>query len=304
MSVFEQGYALVVGVAGLDQPATHRHAPLPLPVLNDAVDLARTLWNPEFCGYRADRVRLLLEEQATARKILAGLDWLSRRCSEEDTAIFFFSGHGLRRGNPAENFLAAYDSWTDDPPDGLISSDQLTGKLRNIQAGRLVVILDCCFAGSLGEVKGPAGGPSLPYGFRSGLDQGIYDQLGQGEGRVILASSLATETSKVAGHERNSLFTDCLIRGLRGAAGRPESATISVSDLFDFVTGEVVSLSGGQQHPIMTSRVQSNFPIALQMHRNGTTTPPETPITTAPREEARYVTDIGARDIGQINIGR
>lgn len=264
MSVFEQGYALVVGVAGLDRPAVARHAALPLPVLNDAVDVARTLWNPEFCGYRADRVRLLLEEQATARKILAGLDWLSHRCSEEDTAIFFFSGHGLRQGNPAESYLAAYDSWTEDPPDGLISSEQLTLRLRNIRAGRLAVVLDCCFAGSLGEVKGPTGGSSLPYGFRPGLDLGGYDPLGQGEGRAILASSLATERSTVAGHERNSLFTDCLVRGLRGAAGSPKAETISISDLFDFVAREVKALSGGQQCPTMKSQIQSNFPIALR----------------------------------------
>jgi uncharacterized caspase-like protein len=306
MRPFENGYALVMGVAGLGYHCSDQRQlkPLPLSVLNDAVDLARTLWNPDFCGYRADRVRLLLEEQATAQGILAGFDWLSDCCQEEDTAIIFFSGHGWRKERSSESYLVAYDAWRESPPGGLISGNLLTQRFRAIRAGRLAVFLDCCFAGSLGEVKGGGNLDGLPYGFRSGLGEGIYAGLGQGKGRAILASSLGNEESIVAGKERNSLFTDCLIRGFRGEAERPGAATIGVYDLAEFVKRQVLSHSGERQHPVLKGEFQDNFPIALRASKKTaeTTTEQSPREIIHPNNVDNTVKKIKARDIGIVNM--
>lgn len=253
MSAFEHGYAVVVGVAGYQ---TRGLPPLSMAVLNDAVDVARTLWDPDLCGYRADRVRLLLEEQATAQGIQRGLEWLSERCTDQDTAIFFFSGHGWQNGG--DSYLAAYDTQVESPMKGIISSEELTNRLRAIRAGRLAVFLDSCFSGGAAEIKGY---PSAPCG---GLDERVYEKLAEGRGRALIASSGPTRESIVLNGQRNSLFTSCLLRGLHGEAESSQADALGIYDLFQFVSQEVRQLSLERQEPVWKAQITENFSIALR----------------------------------------
>ncbi|KAA3663914.1 MAG: hypothetical protein DWQ04_08370, partial [Chloroflexi bacterium] len=72
MAVFENGYALVVGVADYAQVRK-----LPNSVLADANSINELLQDEKHCGYPADQVKLLTNEQATANKIKEGLSWLA-----------------------------------------------------------------------------------------------------------------------------------------------------------------------------------------------------------------------------------
>lgn len=258
MTAFEQGYAVVVGVAGYRTPGL---PPLPLAVLNDAVDVACALWNPEICGYRADRVRLVLDEQATEQGIRQGLEWLSERCTEKDTGVFFFSGHGWQCGG--ESYLAAYDARIGSSPAGMIAGEELARYLEAIEAGRLAVFLDSCFAGGIGDVKGGVGGDSSSAGCGNGLDERTYERLTAGRGRVLIASSAPEERSIVAGRERNSVFTSCLLRGLRGEAATGDTDTLGIFDLFQYVSREVRQQSLGRQNPLFKARVMDNFSVSL-----------------------------------------
>jgi hypothetical protein len=257
MSAFENGYAVVVGVAGY-RAAGRDLPPLPLAVLNDAVDLARTLWDPEICGYRADRVHLLLEEQATAEGILRELEWLSDHAREEDTAIFFFSGHGWQADGPS--YLAAYDARTDDLDSGMIPTDELSNRFAAIGAGRLVVILDSCFAGAA-QIKGRDA--ALGSRGTAALDQRTYDILAAGRGRILIAASGPDEESTILPRERNSLFTSYLLRGLRGDA-TSEGDVLGILDLFQFTSREVRRQSDERQIPCLKGALSDNFPIALR----------------------------------------
>jgi metacaspase-1 len=254
---FEHGYAVVVGVAGY-QGASRDLPRLPLAVLNDAVDLARALWDPEICGYRADRVHLLLEEQATAAGILRELEWLSDHAREEDTAIFFFSGHGWQAAGAS--YLAAYDARTDLLDSGMIPTDELSNRFAAIAAGRLVVLLDSCFAGAA-QIKGRyavQGSRGIPI-----LDQRTYDTLTAGRGRVLIAASGPDEESTILPRERNSLFTSCLLRGLRGEA-KGNEGILGILDLFQFTAREVQKQSYERQVPLLKGALSDNFPIALR----------------------------------------
>jgi hypothetical protein len=257
--VFEHGYAVVVGVAGY---RTRGLPELPLAVLNDAVDIASTLWDPKTCGYRADRVRLLLEEQATAEAILHGLVWLSERATDEDTAIFFFSGHGWK--DDAGTHLAAHGASTESPRTGMISSDELATYLQAIRAGRLVVFLDSCFSGGTGEIMRGKGLDEALYSGRAAFDEMTYQKLATGRGRVLLASCGPEGDSIILDRERNSLFTSFLLQGLHGEApARGDEGTIGIFDLFQFASAGVRRRSLNRQSPLMQARVMDNFPIAL-----------------------------------------
>jgi metacaspase-1 len=206
-------------------------------------------------------VRLLLDEQATAEGIVHGLNWMNKCCARdgESTAILFFSGHGL--DTASGSYLAAHDARVDDPQEGLIAGEELTNRLQAIKAARLAVFLDCCHSGGIAEIKGPGDGARPRAG---SLDERTYERLSTGRGRVLFASSGASEPSSVRPDDRNSLFSSCLLRGLRGEAGKTGSSVLGIFDLFTFVSEEVKRQSLKQQEPVFMAQIRENFPLALR----------------------------------------
>jgi hypothetical protein len=249
---FERGYALVVGIANYG--SVPRLSPA---VLNDAVDFASVLWNPELCSYPPDHVRLLSDEQASKQAIVDGLKWLARNASEDDTALFFFSGHGARTAaeRGSQSFLLAHDACASSG-DGLISKDELRAALRSVRAGRFGMFLDCCFAGNA-ELKGEAGEK-----LKLGVDQNFFELLGRGSGRVLIASSGEAEESLILDGMRNSLFTHYLLRALQGEAPHENKTIIGISDVFNYVSARVPA-HDPRQRPILKGELRDNFPIAL-----------------------------------------
>jgi hypothetical protein len=83
-----------------------------------------------------------------------------------------------------------------------IAGAEFTQLLRAIPARKVVVVLDCCHAGGIGQPKDGAG-PLL----KDGLPESYYDQLKTCTGRVILAAARSTEKSWILPGDQNSLFT-------------------------------------------------------------------------------------------------
>lgn len=256
MPGFGSSYALVVGIA--DYPMVEK---LPPTVLNDARDTYGLLCSPNHCGYQRRHVRLLLDGEATANSLREGLAWLAEIAGAGSTALVFFSGHGGRvtDGPQTGSYLIPYDCDPRDLARTAISGQELTGLFRAIQAQRLLVVFDACFAGGTGETKAMR----LPEGvFKAGLDEGTYERLAQGAGRVIMASSRWDEVSLVLRGMNNSLFTHFMLEALRGGARTRGDGLIRVFDVFDYVSEEVPAR--GRQHPIFKATdLENNFPIAL-----------------------------------------
>ena len=84
LSLFEHGYALLIGV-GADLPVT----------VQDATGLYDILLDARRCAYPPDQTKLVTESQATRHGILDGLDWLCAQVQDSPaaTAVVFFSGH-------------------------------------------------------------------------------------------------------------------------------------------------------------------------------------------------------------------
>ncbi len=139
MTLFDRGYAFVVGIA--NYPNVRQ---LPAIVLKDATDISALLMDKTRCGYSPDQVRHLLDEQATADNIRLGLHWLAKQTGPEDTAVFFFSGHGgrIESGSQVGNYLIPFDTKLVDLKKTAIESEELTDLLRNSRAGRLLVMFD------------------------------------------------------------------------------------------------------------------------------------------------------------------
>lgn len=254
MSNFKRGHALVVGVAAY--PNVRK---LPDAVLNDASDFAALLQDPLRCGYPPDQVRLICDERATKTAIVEGLQWLAERTTEEDTALFFFSGHGGRTLTTAgvESFLLAYDAGQDRNGGGLLGGAELTALLRKVRASRFGLFFDSCFASGVAEIK------KGQTSFKSGLHESFYNELlSSGHGRAILAACRQSEESLILREmPRNSLFTHFLLEAFRGEAPRMDEGTVGIVDVYRYVYQQVLARDS-RQHPVLEGKTE-NFPIAL-----------------------------------------
>lgn len=252
-TVFSGGHALVIAVAD------YAHVnPLPPSVLNDAQDIVATLTSATHCGYAPQNVRLLLDNQATLEAIRQALEALAVCAQPSDTVLIFFSGHGARLGD--ESALVPFDCDTRRVAQTTLSAQEFSAALARIKAERLVVFIDACHAGAAVTFK--SAGAALNLGF----NEKSLGQLAQGIGRVMVASSRASEYSHVLGGARNSLFTEHLLGALRGGARTQGNGLVRVFEVFNHVSERVRQAMPDRQHPIFkASDLEDNFPVALEL---------------------------------------
>ena len=130
-------------------------------------------------------------------------------CAADDLLLFYFSGHGDLGVSVAQQQLhfcvkgsqkvgKRLQEWT------AISAEALKRQMSLCRSRQIVVILDCCYSGAIADL------------LRKGETGSAFDEL-KAEGRVILASSSASESSYQA-VDGFSLYTHYLLEGMMGAA--------------------------------------------------------------------------------------
>lgn len=262
---FDKGRALVIGVA--DYPHVNK---LPKNVLDDARDIVDTLCAPGHCGYPNVNVELLLDDQATADGIRKAIARLVQVAKEDETVLFFFSGHGgrIETGPGIGEYLIPFDGEGNDLPGTGISGEELTRLLKGIKAKRLIILLDACHSAGTADVKSA----DLSSTVKSGIGGKTYNDLAQGVGRVVMASCRPTEESVVLSGMRNSLFTHHLLAALKGAAQDRGDGLIRVFDVFHHVS-DTVPAQQADQHPVFKAQdLENNYPLALRLGGKGVAT--------------------------------
>jgi hypothetical protein len=243
---FQKGYALLIGIAD------YANARNLYKTTTDARDFHDTLAQS---GYLQKNIELLVDHQATKAAICKALEHLAQCVEQDDTVVLFFSGHGVRKEgiSGSDEYLCPVETDWNDLENSCISSYELTTALRSIQARRLVVFLDACHSGGVGEPKRLS--PFIKHGF----SESTYTNFSEGEGRVIFSSCKADEVSWELPGMRNGLFTHYLLEGLRGGASRLDGA-IPIMRLCDYVSDKVPQHR--DQHPYVKLNAE-NFIVAL-----------------------------------------
>jgi len=264
---FEQGHALIVGV-GADLPNT----------VEDAIGLADMLKDPARCAYVPDQVHLLTGEGAGREHILGALDAISRSADSHSTVVVYFSGHGYQVASPTGEFyyLLPHGYDMDRLYRTAISGAEFIERLQAVPAQRLLVLLDCCHAGGVGEAKAP--GLQLA---KSPLPPEAHSRLAEGGGRALVASSQEDELS-FAGRPY-SAFTLALIEALCGVGVSKRDGYVRVADLALHAREVVPQRTGGRQHPILHFEQADNF--ALAFYAGGEAQPKGLPFTGEPQIE-------------------
>ena len=95
-------------------------------------------------GVSADNLRVLAAQEATVAAIKSALgSWLARAAGADDTALIFFSGHGLFEQEFGEAYLMGADSDAKDPFATALSLNEINQALtKRVRARRVLLITD------------------------------------------------------------------------------------------------------------------------------------------------------------------
>lgn len=220
----------------------NRYADSTVPDLTGAARDATALWALFSDSVPDLNARRLLDEEATGTKIRDALDETIGAAGPDDTALFFFAGHG----SPAHQ-LAPQDARREALGDTTIPMNELAERLSASGARAVIVVLDCCFSGGatarvLQDVPSPRGSMTT------------IDDL-RGRGRVIIAASRDDEEAhELGGH---GLLTQALLHTFKDS---PEG--LDVGAVGDEVTKRVRAEAGRfgwQQTPVVFNLVEGGL---------------------------------------------
>lgn len=249
-AVKPQLFLLAVGVSRYRQSDLDLRFPA-----KDATELAQTLKKQHGGLYRQVHARLLINEQATKAAVLDGLEWFQRQATGRDVMVLFLAGHGIQDSATGSYYFLPHDAEPAAVKRSMVSQEDIQTTLRAM-AGKVVVLLDSCHAGSL------SGGPGL----RGSLDvDALVRELNSTEaGLLVMAAASRRQAAKEATEWGNGAFTKAILEGLGGAAaylpGRP--ITINMLDLY--VSERVKQLTLGTQRAVTTKPASlADFPFAL-----------------------------------------
>lgn len=265
---FNQGHALLIGVGGSDLPGT----------VTDAQGLGEMLSHPAYCAYPAKQVEILTAAGATRPHILDALTRLAEQTNEEATVVVYFSGHGYRATSSMGTayYLLPHGYDVDRLYETAISGQELSAALLAIPHRKLLLLLDCCHAGGLDNIKAP--GLTLTP---AAIPLEAAEKFGEGSGRMVIASSFAHEKS-FAG-KPYSAFTLALIEALCGVGAAQQDGFVYASDLALHAREKVPQRTGGRQHPFFNFAQADNFAVAY--YAAGDVVPKGLPFTVTPEIE-------------------
>jgi Ca2+-binding EF-hand superfamily protein len=210
--------ALLIGVSEYGEGILRLSSPL-----NDVSAMQRVLLNPSLGGF--DQVEPLLNP--TDSEMRKAIQKLFREAAKDDLVLLFFSGHGITNDD-GHLYLTTQNTAKDYLESTAVDANFIHGQSNNCYAKRQVLIFDACYSGAYAQ------------GWRTksvGVD--IKKQLGA-EGRVVLTSSSATQTSFEQDGLPLSLYTQYLVEGIEtGAADKDRDGNIHVQELYAYAKAKV-----------------------------------------------------------------
>ncbi|MHC5775663.1 nSTAND1 domain-containing NTPase [Nostoc sp.] len=239
-------YALVIGIAKYDNLTNLVKA------VNDAEKIAQLLRERGRFDVQPLPCKLIESEnrwQVTPDKKLIGKElgqtlrtFLLEKAKGSE-ALIYFAGHGFEAlsntGEP-KGFLATSDCNKVDGQNA-IAFDDLNTLIAKSQLSSLVVLLDCCYAGSLLE--------------RSFIKSG-FSVFNSKQDYSLITASRAFERARE--DDKGGIFTKAILKGLAEDKADEATGEINVNDLISFISRELkqsgqeaIYMGGGRSIPLV-----------------------------------------------------
>ncbi|HGJ67480.1 TPA: caspase family protein [bacterium] len=257
-------WALLIGIANYLPSEMFDVQPLKSPV-TDVDAIANFLKDKQKGGFKNENVFVLTNNEATKRNILINLNNISMKTTPEDMVIIYFSGHGYRPAGEDTTYLIPYDYDMIDPETTCINFDDLSKKIRKIEANKIILILDACHSGGIR----PKGARSTGTSF--GLVEKFTEAFQKAEGRYLLLSSDENEISWET--DEGGIFTQFLLEGLNGRADTNEDGIVTFSEVALYVESKVPEYTRAKfpkvQNPVrrgdLGGQVRGDIPLAIDV---------------------------------------
>ncbi|MDX2105317.1 MAG: caspase family protein [Candidatus Melainabacteria bacterium] len=235
-------WALVVGISKFQDGSIGRLKYS----AKDAKDFAEFLVAK--CNFKRDHVRLLLDEQATQRRILEELGdkFLPRVADPNDLVVFYFSSHGspakadssqVEKGYRPKNYLIAYDTSKTSLFASGINVNDLTQLMKErVPTDRILIVLDACHSGAADANAKDGDDP-----------RNIDPEQVAGTGQMVICSSKSDERSWESKRYANGVFT----KHLMDALVEKRKIKDAFTHMEDTVAREVKEDEAARQTPVM-----------------------------------------------------
>ncbi|BAY08198.1 DEAD/DEAH box helicase [Calothrix sp. NIES-2098] len=228
---------LVATFIGVNQYADNN-----IPDLAGASNDATALWALFSDSILDIKTHHLLNTQATGKAIRDALNDTFNQTGPDDTALFFFAGHG----SPSHQ-LVPHDARREALGETTIAMSELNNYLKSSNARIAIVILDCCFSGGA-TARVLQNVPTSRNTMMTVADL-------QGKGRVIIAASKDNEEA----HELNGhgLLTQALLHTFK-----LHPTGIEIGGITDEVTQRVrseASRFGFHQTPVIFNLIEGGL---------------------------------------------
>ncbi|MFC1998297.1 caspase domain-containing protein [Chloroflexota bacterium] len=203
-----QYWAVVAGISdyadnSLDVDCTARSA-------TEVYDQMAAIWGE-------DHTKLLVDSEATKANMQSAIvDWLGSHANENDTVLFFFTGHG-DDSDTQEDCICAYDED--------ISDLELNDWMSSVQSKAQVVILDSCHSG------------------------GFIEEMAQ-DNRVVMTGCHASEHACTLFSLGYSIFSFCIIQAFKNLddVNALNDGWISAEEIYQYADSQVPRYIGPEQN--------------------------------------------------------
>ena len=205
----------------------------------------------------------LFDGDVTKEGIKSIFQELSNKVQADDVFIFYLAGHGVTYDEDGDYYYLPsdfrYRNAQDIQKQG-ISKNDLTRFLSLIKAGKTLILMDTCNAGSFLGMNTRGGLSS-----KDGINQ-VIDRLTRTTGHATIVASSDNQVA-MEGYEGHGIFTYILVEGLSGKADADGDGYITLQELSSYTDREVPTRSfekwGYEQIP---QRVlfKQDFPIYMR----------------------------------------
>ncbi len=233
-----QIYALIIGVA------SYQHLPSLKYTDDDAYLMYAFLKSPEGGALADDQIKILVDEAATGKAILNGLQEMGQKAGQDDVFLVFMAGHGFENA-----FVPGdYNGYNNQ-----LEYKAILAALDQSQARHKLLIADACHSGTMAQARGR---------FDTSLER-YYSAIDRTQGgTAVLMSSAPREVSMEYNGLRQGIFSHYIIRGLKGAADRNNDNLVTVSELYNYVHVGVREYTSKVQNPLIIGDYDKNMPVA------------------------------------------
>jgi uncharacterized caspase-like protein len=215
-------WALVVGIGQFQDTQS-------IPALGHTVDDAKAfaalLADDHGGRFKPENISLLLNEQATLLGIRTAIGRIRERAKPDDLVVLYIASHGSPRSSDPNgvSYVITNDTRLDDAASLYATSLQMIDLVqllrRDVQARRVVLILDTCYSGDATGSRGVMKMASNAAGARNDFS-GALDGFAKDGARVVMSASRAEQQSWESNQLKHGYFTYFLLEALRQSQGQ------------------------------------------------------------------------------------